>query len=145
MTMGEIIKRNRQRLHLSQEALGEQLGVNKAAVQKWESGRVKNLKTTVIIELAEIFDISPSELMGWGSRPTEEQIQAWDEASNPKLADNVKLILEIEKSFGKPSVEMLNQFNELNDIGKEKAIEYVSDLTDNEKYTEKNTPGSACG
>ena len=65
MTMGEIIKNHRLRLGFSQQELGEMVGVNKAAVQKWESGTVKNIKKATIEKLSIIFKITPSELMGW--------------------------------------------------------------------------------
>lgn len=66
MTSGEIIKTHRLRLGLSQRELGEKVGVNKAAVQKWESGAVQNIKKHTIIQLSEIFGISPNELFGYG-------------------------------------------------------------------------------
>jgi repressor LexA len=66
MTMGEIIKNNRNKLNLSQEELGARLGVNKAAVQKWESGRVENIKRKTIQKLSGLFGITPSEVMGFG-------------------------------------------------------------------------------
>ena len=65
MTLGEIIKTHRLRLGLSQRELGERVGVNKAAVQKWESGAVQNIKKHTIIQLSEIFGISPNELFNY--------------------------------------------------------------------------------
>ena len=65
MTMGEIIKNHRTNLKLSQEELGLMVGVNKAAVQKWESGAVQNMKKSTIQKLSEIFGISPANVMGW--------------------------------------------------------------------------------
>lgn len=49
---------------MTQEKLGELLGVKKAAVQKWESGTVKNLKRDTIKKLSEIFGVSPAAFIG---------------------------------------------------------------------------------
>ena len=60
MNVGEYIKKLRIESGYSQEQLGNLLGVQRAAVQKWECGRVQNLKRETIKKLAEIFDVSPS-------------------------------------------------------------------------------------
>lgn len=57
---GAYIRRLRNEKGMTQEELGELLGVKKAAVQKWESGRVKNLKRDTIKKLAEFFGVSPA-------------------------------------------------------------------------------------
>ena len=44
MDIGNLIKKLRKERGLSQEELGALLGVQRAAVQKWECGTVKNLK-----------------------------------------------------------------------------------------------------
>ncbi len=63
MTVGQYIKELRISRGMSQEELGEMLGVKKAAVQKWECGAVKNLKHDVINGLGRIFNVSPSEFI----------------------------------------------------------------------------------
>lgn len=60
MNIGARIKKLRTEHNLSQEELGSTLGVQRAAVQKWECGAVKNLKRETIIKLSEIFNVSPS-------------------------------------------------------------------------------------
>lgn len=64
MTMGERIRQLRLEKGLTQEELGEIVGVKKAAVQKWESGLTKNLKRSTIEKLSSFFGVSPSYLMG---------------------------------------------------------------------------------
>lgn len=64
METNDIIKYHRQRLKLTQEELGEKLGVKRAAVQKWESGLTENIKRSTLDKLAKIFDISAAELLG---------------------------------------------------------------------------------
>lgn len=63
MNVGEYIKKLRLEAGYSQEQLGSMLGVQRAAVQKWECGRVQNLKRETIKKLAELFDVSPSSFI----------------------------------------------------------------------------------
>lgn len=60
MSVGERIRKFRLESGMTQDELGEILGVKKAAVQKWESGQVVNLKQSTILKLCEVFRRSPS-------------------------------------------------------------------------------------
>ena len=61
---GEMIKYYRKKLSLTQEELGNYVGVQKSAIAKYENGRIENLKRTTIEKLSELFGILPSELLG---------------------------------------------------------------------------------
>lgn len=63
MDVGEYIKRLRINNGYSQEELGKLLGVKRAAVQKWESGMVQNLKRDTVKKMSEIFSVSPSSFI----------------------------------------------------------------------------------
>lgn len=56
MTMGERIKYMRLDKNLTQESLGELLGIQKAAVQKYEKGTVTNIKRDTLLKMAQIFN-----------------------------------------------------------------------------------------
>lgn len=62
MNMGDRIKELRIKNNLTQEELGEKIGVKRAAVNKWESGETKNLKRSTIKKLSDLFDVPPSYL-----------------------------------------------------------------------------------
>lgn len=128
MTMGQYIKQLREDAGLSQEELGKSLNppVNRAAVQKWETDKVENIKRTHIQQLARKFGVSPCELMCFDDR--------FDSA---KAAEETKTLELVQKHFGKDAVRLLQYFQELNHIGKEKALEDIGDLTELSKYTEK--------
>lgn len=64
MTTGDRIKELRVAKDMTQEELGNIVGVKKAAVQKWESGMTKNLKKSVLQTLSELFNVDPSYIMG---------------------------------------------------------------------------------
>lgn len=63
MNIGNYIKKLRTEHGYSQEELGSLLGVQRAAVQKWECGTVKNLKRETVKKLSEIFDVDPSSFI----------------------------------------------------------------------------------
>ena len=72
MTTGEKIKILRVKKGMSQEELGKKVGVQKAAINKYEKGIVVNLKMSTIAKLADALDVTPVYLMGIG----EEQLPA---------------------------------------------------------------------
>ena len=72
MTTGEKIKMLRLRKGMSQEELGKKVGVQKAAINKYEKGIVVNLKMSTIAKLADALDVTPVYLMGID----EEQLPA---------------------------------------------------------------------
>ena len=63
MDIGKYIKDLRTQKGISQEELGKFIGVQRAAVQKWESGRTQNLKRATIKKLAEYFSVNPASFI----------------------------------------------------------------------------------
>ena len=63
MTTGEKIKQLRKKLGMTQEELGNLIGVQKAAINKYETGVVVNLKQATIASLAKALHVSPIELL----------------------------------------------------------------------------------
>lgn len=63
MDIGKYIKDLRLRKGISQEELGRIAGVQRAAVQKWESGRTRNLKRDTIQKLADYFGVSAASFL----------------------------------------------------------------------------------
>lgn len=61
----ERIKELRLQRGMTQQELGEKIGVKKAAINKYETGLVVNLKRSSIALLAEALGVSPGYLMGW--------------------------------------------------------------------------------
>lgn len=63
MTVGEKIKTLRKSIGLTQTELGQKVGVQKNAVSKWECGRVEDIPTSTIKQLAILFDVPASYLI----------------------------------------------------------------------------------
>ena len=65
MTIGQRIRRLRLEHGLSQEELGAKVGLQKAAINKYETGTVVNLKPAIVEGLAKVLHTTPAYLMGW--------------------------------------------------------------------------------
>lgn len=63
--MADRIKRLRLENKMTQEELGNVIGVQKSAIRKYESGAVQNIKRTSIKKMADCFGVSPSYLLGY--------------------------------------------------------------------------------
>ena len=131
MTMGEYIKKLRSGNNIygrkwSQEELGSMLNppVNRAAVNKWETGQVVNIKRCHIEQMAELFGIHPIDLMCFDSN-----------ADGKRIAEEIAMAESIHKLFGREAVLLLQYFNELNDLGKEKILNEITDISELPKYT----------
>lgn len=62
-SMGERLKRLRIENNLTQENVGKAIGVQKAAVNKYEKGNVENIKRTTIMKLAKLYNVKPSYIL----------------------------------------------------------------------------------
>lgn len=98
MTPGERIKMLRKEQKLTQEDLGKALGVQKAAIQKYEKGTVKNIKRENLLKLAKILHTTPEYILGWempdNLRPYDEEtveipVLACVSAGNGSFADSM--------------------------------------------------------
>ncbi len=122
MSVGETIKQLRKSKNLTQQELGDILGVKKASIQKYESGSIVNLKLDTIEKLAEVFEVTPSYIMGWDK---------FDNKYNVKiLSSEVSFIEEINKRFGFIGVEFYNTIVNMNDDGRRKVLFYAEDIKD---------------
>jgi repressor LexA len=83
MTTGERIKQLRKEHSLTQEELGMHIGVQKAAIQKYEKGTVTNIKRDSLIKLAKVLDTTPEYLLGWDEAPSN--VREFDESDFVKI------------------------------------------------------------
>lgn len=69
----------RKRRRLTQEELGNKIGVSKATINKYETGIVTNFKRPTIEALANALDVSPGYLMGWTDLASETRPKSNEE------------------------------------------------------------------
>ncbi len=63
MEIGQRIKKARLERGLTQQELGDIVGVQKSAIAKYENGRVVNIKRSTLQKIASALNIRPSELL----------------------------------------------------------------------------------
>ena len=115
MTLGENIKKQRERLKLSQEYVAEQLGVSRQAVSKWETGQSEPTAGN-LVQLAKVFEISLSELAdpeganGQGEACSKQPAQ---KQPNPILRANlIKIAIAAQAAFLFNSASMFCQMQD---------------------------------
>ena len=118
LTVGQKIKQLRISKGLTQEELGEMLGVKKAAVQKYESGQVQNLKQSTIKKLCEIFNKYPDYFI----------FDDFDSELEKELRQEVEFVQIMEKKYGKDVISIFEVVINLNEESKKKVFDYVTDM-----------------
>ena len=116
MEVKEILKKRRLELGLTMKEVADKVGVSEGTISRWESGEIANMRRDKIISLASALKLTPSIVMGWEAPPEE---------------------LTLYRKLRPDESHLLGNYNLLNDNGKDKAQEYVEDLSDNPKYTEE--------
>lgn len=64
ISIGKILRKRREELALTQRQVANHVGVTEAAVSRWESGEIANMRRDRIVNLASILQISPMLIMG---------------------------------------------------------------------------------
>lgn len=113
---GQRIKELRLLSGMSQEELGKRVGVQRAAINKYEKGTVENIPIKTIEQMALIFDVSPNYIVGW------------DELSKVSLSTEVKIIQGIQRFYGSDTVDLVETYTNLNVAGKKRVLQYITDI-----------------
>ncbi len=100
MTIGQRIAHKRKELTLSQEALGETLGVSRQAIYKWESDAALP-EIDKLIALSKLFGVSVGWLLGVEEQASSEQEE---QKSAPEPSDELseaqlKMVKEIVAQY----------------------------------------------
>lgn len=96
MTTGELIKKLRIEAGLTQEELGKKIGVQKAAINKYETGIVVNLKQSTIFALSKALNVSPVYLLSGDDflSDDERHLVAAYRGSTPEIRSAALRMLE---------------------------------------------------
>ncbi len=109
MKMAERIRKRRKEMGFTQEELALALGLQKAAVAKYESGRVENIKQAILLKMAELLDCTPAYLMGWSNVPREADSMQPD-ISFQILNDEQRLMLELFSFMSRDNRERVMEY-----------------------------------
>lgn len=119
MEIGNKIKQRRLDLGLSADDLAEKIGKSRATVYRYENGDIENMPTTVLEPIAQALKTTPAALMGWDD----------DSISS----DPVPMVLRLDEQ------RLLQNYNHLNPVGKNKLLEDSEDLLQIPKYTKETS------
>lgn len=101
MTIGERIRFMRIEKGWTQDELAKKMGyTNRSTIWCIETGR-NDVTSSTVVKFAEVFGVSPSEIMGWGKPLADEEYAAiedvcQDEGLKRMLMDFVKKLKEIK-------------------------------------------------
>ena len=115
---GSRIKELRLLSDMSQEELGRRVGVQRAAIQKYEKGTVENIPLKTIEKIANVFGVSPTYIVGWE-----------DITGNP-LATEVRILNGVKKFYGSGAVDLLESYTTLSNVGKKRVLQYAEDMVE---------------
>ena len=125
MSVGEKIKFLRKQKNLTQGELAKELGVSKSTVAMYEIGR--NFPNVEMLhKLCRTLNTTGDYLIGLTDEPNKKFI--------PQSVD-----------LSADAAHLIDNYNKLNTSGKEKASDYVEDLTTIDKYTAADEPKSKLG
>ena len=113
---GERIKYLRLLANMSQEELGKRVGVQRAAINKYEKGSVTNIPIATIEKIAQIFDVSPTYIVGW------------DTTGSNSLSAEVKVLQGVKRFYGGEVVEIIEIYTQLNPTGKKRVLQHLEDM-----------------
>lgn len=123
--IGERIKQLRKEAGITQEELANSLGLKKVSIQKYENGGIVNLKTETLEKLGEVFNVSPSYIMGWDK---------FDNIDTTQIKEDVEILEVIKELCGYVGVELYQIFDKLNEEGRRKILFYAEDIAQIPKY-----------
>lgn len=114
----ELIKNSNYILNDMEESVGKKA----ATISRYASGEIKGVKRSTIVKLANFFKVNPAWLAGLSD---EKYLSDINSEQVPSI---------IEEKYGKHSTKLLNYYSQLNNLGKNKALENIKDLTEIQKY-----------
>ena len=71
MSIGKNMRQRRRALGYTLEEVARQLGTSKQTIQRYESGKISNIPSEKIEQIAAFLQTSPSALVGWSSEREE--------------------------------------------------------------------------
>lgn len=114
--IGRTIRELRLAIGMSQEELGKRIGVQRAAINKYEKGTVENIPLRSIERIAKVLGVEPNHIVGWNC-----------DAVNG-LAAEVRVIRGIQYFYGQDTVELVETYNSLRQEGRERLRQYADYL-----------------
>lgn len=158
MTIGENIRKIRKEKNLTQSELAQKIGISYQQIGQYETGKRKPKKET-LTKIAKALSVSVADLdpdtyffdltdkqrsvielfAGTGTLATDIAVK---NAIGPATKAVLKQIKDgkFETDVEPGDEILLDYFHNMNDLGKDKVIDYAADIIENPKY--KKDPGN---
>ena len=110
MEFKDILKQQRIAHGMTQEELGKLVGLQKAAIYKYENGLLINPKRSLIEKLAQVFSVSPAFMMGIEDKEVEQYYLDPETAQLAQAAANdpdMRLLLDAKRDLSPEDMKMI--------------------------------------
>ena len=87
MSIGKNMRERRRALGYTLEEVAQSLGTSKQTIQRYESGKISNIPSEKIAQIAAFLEISPSVLVGWSSEREEATLMPLSTRRVPMLGE----------------------------------------------------------
>lgn len=140
--IGDRIKNRRKELKFTLQEIADRVGVASSTIQRYESGRISQLKLPVLESIAKAINVNPVWLMkedapmGTGISDSDFIKNYNSEIENRTIHTTINL--KDFKITPTKEDELLDNFNKLNSVGKDEAIKRIKELTFINNYTIDN-------
>lgn len=137
--IGDRIKNRRKDLKFTLQEIADVVGVASSTIQRYESGRISQLKLPVLESIAKAINVNPVWLVKEDA-PMETGISDFDfikkykEEVEKRTVHTTINLKDFKFLFAKED-ELLDNFKKLNTVGKDEAIKRIKELTFINEYT----------
>lgn len=129
MTIGKTIRSIRKEKGITQKKLAELSGMAEITIRQYEADKYKP-KIEQVEKLANALGVTAVDLMG---------IEYFDATIDTgQIRKEIDALDSIEFAYGKDALQLMTDYLSLNEQGKRKASEYLTDLTEQPKYQQQN-------
>ena len=120
MTVGERIKKVRNKLGMSQVDFADKINVSKQTLYKYENNIITNIPSDKIEAAARLGNVSPAYLMGWTI--SDEDI------ANVFVLHDLEDIIDNIREFSPPEKAHFKNYLRLHEIGRRDVDKYTNQL-----------------
>lgn len=121
MTVGERIKKVREKTGMSQVDFADKINVSKQTLYKYENNLITNIPSDKIEAVAKVGKVSPAYLMGWEDINDEDVGNIFANDNLFEVIDNIPALSPQEKNH-------FHKYLQLLEINRKKADNYVEQL-----------------
>ncbi len=130
--LGERLKYARNELrNMSLQDIADAVGVARSTVQRYENGKIQNIKLPVVESFARALGVNPAWLIG---KSDDIKIPSSNSIAIPQEEKLTSLIEQIQHQYGDETSHAFSLYLRLDDIDKGKITERMETFLEDKKY-----------